>query len=399
MTSWIKDHLLLTASAGVVVLLVLGYLILPGDGSRTVTAHFDRAVAVYPGTDLRVMGVQVGEVTTVVPDGNSVRVEMVYDQEYKLPADAKAAVVTPTLVADRYVQVFPAYGEGAALPDGGDIPLERTQTPIELDRMFRALDDLSVTLGPKEGSTSGGALDNLLTAGAKALDGNGELGSKTIRNLSGAAETFARNRGPLFDNVRALAELTDTLAANDATVESFLKSLTSVSGQLEGEREELRTMLASLARVLGTVKGFVHENRAILGKDIKLLTSILERVDREKDALGIVIQEGSLAMGNLAIAFESKTGTYGSRVQVQPGIMFRPDQFLGDLCTNSGGPAAACLAIQTVLQSLLPADSASSAAASEPTPAPTESAPTLPNLPDTNNGVPDLFDLLGGDRR
>lgn len=395
----------LAVAAGIVALLALAYVILPGGGSRTVTAHFDRAVAVYPGTDLRVMGVQIGEVTAVVPDGNSVRVEMVYDEEYKLPADAKAAVVTPTLVADRYVQVFPAYGKGAALPDGADIPLGRTQTPIELDRMFRALDDLSVTLGPKEGSTSGGALDNLLTAGAKALDGNGELGSKTIRNLSAATETFARNRGPLFDNVRALAELTDTLAANDATVQSFLKSLTSVSGQLEGEREELRTVLASLARVLGTVKGFVHENREILGKDIKLLTSILERVDQEKDALGIAVQEGSLALGNLAIAFESKTGTYGSRVQVQPGIMFRPDQFLCQTLTNTlEAPAAVeeqiCTMLTTLFTPLLPAESgAASAKAPEPTTAPTAPAPTLPELPGSNNGLPDLFDLLGGDRR
>ena len=232
----------LAVAAAVVALLALALLIFPGDDSRTVTAHFDRAVAVYPGTDLRVMGVQIGKVDSVVPDGSSVRVEMTYDAEYKLPADAKAAVVTPTLVADRYVQVFPAYGKGAVLPDDGDIPLERTQTPIELDRMYKALDDLSVTLGPKEGTT-GGALDNLLTAGTKALEGNGELGSKTIRNLSEAADTFARNRGPLFDNVRSLAEITDTLAANDKTVEAFLESLTSVSGQLEGEREELRQML------------------------------------------------------------------------------------------------------------------------------------------------------------
>lgn len=389
----------LAVSAGVVAVLALAYLILPGGGSRTVTAHFDRAVAVYPGTDLRVMGVQVGEVTSVVPDGNSVRVEMVYDEEYKLPADAKAAVVTPTLVADRYVQVFPAYGGGAALPDDADIPLERTQTPIELDRMFKSLDDLAVTLGPEAGKTSGGALDNLLTAGSKALDGNGELGSETIRSLSGAAETFARNRGPLFDNVRALAELTDTLAVNDATVDAFIKSLTSASGQLEGEREELRAVLASLARVLGTVKGFVHENRAILGKDIKLLTSILERVDREKDALGIVITEGSLAMSNLAIAFESKSGTYGSRVQVQPGIQFRPDQFLGELCLNSGGPAPVCTVLQTLLESLLPETTMSESDAKAPEPTAAPSAPTLPELPDSSNGLPDLFDLLGGERR
>ncbi|HWM72618.1 MAG TPA: MCE family protein, partial [Nocardioides sp.] len=235
MTSWSTRTRLLVAAIPV-ALLVVAYLVFPGGGDRTVTAHFDRAVAVYPGTDLRVMGVQIGEVTAVVPDGNSVRVEMTYDEEYKLPADAKAAVVTPTLVADRYVQVFPAYGKGAALPDDGDIPLSRTQTPIELDRMFKALDDLSVTLGPKGGETSG-ALGDLLTAGSKALDGNGELGSETIRNLSDAAEVFASNRGPLFDNVRSLAAITDTLAANDTTVQSFLTHLTSVSSQLEGERE------------------------------------------------------------------------------------------------------------------------------------------------------------------
>ena len=327
MTGWSRRTQIIAAAVPV-ALLLLGFLLFPGNGSRTVVAHFDRAVAVYPGTDLRVMGVQVGKVTAVVPDGNSVRVEMEYDGEYKLPADAKAAVVTPTLVADRYVQVFPAYGKGPVLPDNGDIPLSRTQTPVELDRMFKALDDLSVTLGPKAGSTSG-ALDNLLTAGSKALEGNGELGSKTIRNLSQAADVFAQNRGPLFDNVRSLASITDTLAANDTTVQAFLQDLTSVSGQLAGERDELRTVLASLARVLGTVKGFVHENRKVLGKDVELLTSLLERVDNQKDSLGLVVQKGSVAMSNLAIAFESSTGTYGSRVQITPGLQFRPDQFLG----------------------------------------------------------------------
>ena len=386
-------------SAGVVALLALALLIFPGDGSRTVTAHFDRAVAVYPGTDLRVMGVQIGKVTAVVPDGSSVRVEMTYDEEYKLPADAKAAVVTPTLVADRYVQVFPAYGKGAALPDDADIPLERTQTPIELDRMYKALDDLSVTLGPKEGSTRG-ALDNLLTAGTKALEGNGELGSKTIRNLSQAADTFARNRGPLFDNVRSLAEITDTLAANDKTVQAFLESLTSVSGQLEGERDELRQMLESLAKVLGTVKGFVHDNRKALGKDIELLSSVLERVDKEKDNLGLVVQEGSSALGNLAVAFESTTGTYGSRVQVGPGIQFRPDQFLCETLVNAGAPRAViCPLLDSLLTPILPATK------DDPNSTPTSPDPNALADPEAiqddappKSGLPSLFDLLGGDR-
>ncbi|MGI9084977.1 MAG: MCE family protein [Aeromicrobium sp.] len=399
--SWKSTTRWSLVAQGVVALLVLAYVVLSGEGSRTVTAHIDRAIAVYPGTDLRVMGVRIGQVDSVVPDGNSVRVEMSYDEEYKLPADAKAAVVTPTLVADRYLQVFPAYADGAALPDGGDIPLERTQTPIELDRMYRALDDLSVTLGPKAGSTDG-ALDNLLTAGAKALDGNGELGNKTIRNMSEAADTFARNRGPLFDNVRALAELTDTLAANDTTVEAFLRDLASVSGQLEGEREELEQVFASLARVLGTVKGFVKENRKVLGKDVELLSSLLERVDRQKDSVGLVTQKGALALGNLAVAFEPSTGTFGSRVQAQPGLQFRPDQFLCQTLTNTGPPGsdAVCPIIETLLTPLLNAQSGSaqSATAPEPTAGPTGPTTPLPELPDPTNGPPSLLDLLGGDR-
>ena len=387
------------AAAVPVALLLLAFLVFPRDGSRTVNANFDRAVAVYPGTDLRVMGVQIGEVTAVVPDGNSVRVEMVYDEKYKLPADASAAVVTPTLVADRYVQVVPAYGKGAVMPDGADIPLSRTQTPIELDRMFKALDDLSVTLGPKEGET-GGALDNLLTAGTKALEGNGELGNKTIKNLSAAAETFARNRGPLFDNVRNLAEITDTLAANDSTVQDFLTRLTSVSGQLEGERDELRKVLAALAKVLGTVKGFVRENREALGDNVELLSSLLERVDNQKDNLGLVVQKGSTALSNLAIAFEPTTGTYGSRIQVPP-TFDRLDQFLCQTLTNSipGLPPSVCTALTTLLQPLLPATSGNAAnaeALAPPTDAPT-AAPEPPSIEKPK--LPSLFDLLGGDRR
>jgi phospholipid/cholesterol/gamma-HCH transport system substrate-binding protein len=392
----------LLAMIQVIALIVLGWFLLRGSGERTVTAHFDRAVAVYPGTDLRVMGVQIGTVTSVVPDGNSVRVEMKYDGQYKLPADARAAVVTPTLVADRYVQIFPAYGGGPVMSNDADIPLNRTQTPVELDRMFKALDDLSTTLGPRSSSTRG-SLAKLLASSSKALDGNGELGAETIRNLSAAADTFARNRGPLFENVRALAELTNTLADNDDTVQDFLKSLSSVSDQLAGERDDLKSMLESLAKVLSVVEDFIHENRSVLGDDIKRFSSVLERVDRQKDAVGLVVQKGALAMGNFAVTFEPSTSTFGSRVQVAPGIQYRPDQFICQILTNDGAPPAACELVKTLLTPLLPATSGGAAAPSPSgaasKPATVDGKPTSPltvptivpgDLGQTLGSVPDV---------
>src|SRR5690606_27676547 len=99
------------------------------DETRTVTAHFSRAVSVYKGTEVRILGVKVGKVTAVIPEGNSVRVEMEYDASYRVPADAQAVIVTPTLVADRFVQLTPVYTGGPAMRDGAEIELADTGVP------------------------------------------------------------------------------------------------------------------------------------------------------------------------------------------------------------------------------------------------------------------------------
>ena len=82
----------------VLVLLVGAYLLFrPGAETRTATAHFSRAVSIFEDTEVRILGVPGGRVTAVVPEGSTVRVEMEYDAEYPVPADAKAVIITPTL--------------------------------------------------------------------------------------------------------------------------------------------------------------------------------------------------------------------------------------------------------------------------------------------------------------
>jgi len=170
------------AIVAAVVLLAATFFVFQGGGSdtRTVSAYFDRTVSIYKGSELRVMGVRIGTVTAVVPEGDRVRVAMEYDSEYKLPADAKAAIITPTLTADRFVQVAPAYTGGAVLPDKAKIALPKTGTPVELDRIYQSLSDLTTALGPN-GANKNGALDDLLGAGTKALEGNGQVRPIVIR--------------------------------------------------------------------------------------------------------------------------------------------------------------------------------------------------------------------------
>jgi phospholipid/cholesterol/gamma-HCH transport system substrate-binding protein len=325
---------LLAALVAALLLTATFFVFTGGNDERTLTAHFSRAVAIYKGSEVRLMGVRIGSVDAVVPEGDSVRVEMSYDAEYKLPAGAKAMIVTPTLVADRFVQVSPAYTKGAVMENGADIPLDKTASPVELDRIYKSLAELSDALGPN-GANKTGALDDLISAGADALRGQGKLANQTINNLSDAAEVFGDNSGALFSSVRQLAELTDVLATNDRFVNQFMGDLAGVSSQLAGEGDELQGALAALARAVGTVRSFVHDNKGMVESEVKELNTVLGAVAKERDALGTALQLAPLGLGNLTTAFDVKTGTIGSRVQFGPAVQSLGN-VLCDVVVNSG---------------------------------------------------------------
>ena len=154
----------------------------PGGGTVTVSAQFGRAVGLYEGSDVRILGVKVGEVNKVEPQGETVRVEFTYADKYKVPQDAKAVVVAPSVVSDRYVQLTPVYESGPAMEEADEIPAERTAVPVELDQIFTSLNDLNVGLGPK-GANKEGALSRLLEVGADNLDGQGANINQTVARL------------------------------------------------------------------------------------------------------------------------------------------------------------------------------------------------------------------------
>ncbi|MCW2766942.1 MAG: virulence factor Mce family protein [Nocardioides sp.] len=343
----------LAVAAALVALTATFFLVRSPAESKTVTAHFSRAVSVYKGTDVRILGVNVGTVTAVIPEGESVRVEMQYDAKYSLPADAQAVIVTPTLVADRFVQLTPAYTEGKQLADGAEIALPDTGVPVELDRIYASLRDLSEALGPN-GVNKDGSLNHLLKAGAHALEGQGKLGNQMLTNLSQAAVTFGQGSGDLFATVSDLAQFTSTLAANDNLVRAFIKDLAGVSSSLVSERAELQQALASVADAVGTVKTFVHDNRAALVTDVEKLTLVMKTINSEKDSIDTALRIAPVAIGNLSLAYNNKSGTIGSRIGIQ-GQLWDADGFLCALVQQSSLPrAGANLACRLFAQLLEP---------------------------------------------
>ena len=74
--------------------------------------------------------------------------------QYPVPADVRAAILSPSLVSARAIQLVPAYSGGPKLAAGATIPQDRTAVPVEWDDFRQQLEKLTDSLQP---TTPGGA--------------------------------------------------------------------------------------------------------------------------------------------------------------------------------------------------------------------------------------------------
>lgn len=283
-----------------------------GGGQQTLTARLERTVGVYVKSDVRVLGVRIGEVTAIVPEGQNVRVEMSYDAKYKIPADAKAAVVAPSIVSDRYIQLTPVFQGGPVLADRAVLGQDRTAVPVELDQIYSSLDRLNLALGPK-GANKNGALSDLLKVSANNLAGNGDQLGATLRDVSQFVSTLSGQRDDLFATVSNLQQFTTTIANNDATVRRFNSDLASVADQLAGERQDLATAIRSLSVALGEVATFVRENKDSLTTNVAELAQVTSVLVKQKTALEEFLDTAPTALSNLQLAGNPASGTLDTR--------------------------------------------------------------------------------------
>jgi phospholipid/cholesterol/gamma-HCH transport system substrate-binding protein len=292
-----------------------GFTMFGSEESNKLTAHFPRTISLYEGSPVKVLGVQVGAVDKVTPTGTDVVVEMHYDSGIKIPADAQAVIVSPSIVGDRYVQLTPVYESGPKLADGAVLETQDTGVPLELDQIYSSLDELNVALGPN-GANKNGALSDLLSTTAENFGGQGAQFHQTIQDFSTLSQTLDDNKEELFGSARELQGFLSTLATNDKTVRQFNQSLSDVSDMLSGEKEELAAALRNLSVGLGDVATFVKENRDILGKNITNINRVAKVLVKQRDALDETLKNAPVALNNLALTYNPQAGTLDTNANV-----------------------------------------------------------------------------------
>jgi phospholipid/cholesterol/gamma-HCH transport system substrate-binding protein len=306
------------------VVATAAWWLLSAASSNKITAYFSAAVGVYPGSDVRVLGVRVGSIDTVTPQGTTVKVEMSVDRTVSVPANAQAVVVAPSVVSDRYVQLTPVYTGGPQLAANATIPREHTATPVELDELYRSLNKLTSALGPN-GANKNGALSDLLNTAAANLRGNGQTLNDTIKQLGEATKTLSGSSEDLFSTVDNLQKFITTLADDDQQVRNFNQQLADASGYLAGERGDLRDALNQLASALGQVQAFIKDNRGVLKSNVDKLSGVTKVLVDQRASLAEILDVAPTGIGNVANAYNAASGTLDARADIneltQPPIV------------------------------------------------------------------------------
>ncbi|WP_134730200.1 MULTISPECIES: MCE family protein [Amycolatopsis] len=288
------------------------YLVLRDTGGTKISAYFGKTVGLYAGSSVRVLGVAVGEVTAVTPQGQAVRVDMKVNDDVPIPKDVGAVVVSPSLVSDRYVQLTPAYDSGPTLASGTVLARDKTATPVELDDLYASLDKLSTALGPN-GANKNGAFSDLLDTAAANLKGNGKDLNSTVSRLAELAGTLDDSKDDLFSTVKNLNSFTSALSQSDSQLNEFYQRLADVSGFLADDSHDVGAALESLSTSLQDVKQFVADNKNGLSSNVAKLASLTKVLVDQRAALAEVLDIAPTGATNFINTYDAASGTIAVR--------------------------------------------------------------------------------------
>lgn len=322
----------------VALLLPLASACVPGTGgdTKTITVYFDDTAGLFVGNDVGILGVTIGEITDIVPEGREVRVTLAVEADRRIPADVGAMIVARSVATDRYVELAPVYTGGAELQDGDTITRlrpdgsPRTQTPVDFDQVLEALNTFATGIAGSKKSRD--AVRRIIEDGSAALDGNGQLLNDTVTDVAGAAGDVAAQREDVAAVVRALDGLVATLADNQQTTRDFIGQVAAAADLLDDEKVAFRRALRNLDRTVTTVAAFAVDHRDEILQVVGGSKRLFRTLDGRQQQLAEILEVFPLALQNLKLAADA--GGDRLPVRADPKVLLPLGDQITELCES-----------------------------------------------------------------
>jgi phospholipid/cholesterol/gamma-HCH transport system substrate-binding protein len=244
-------------------------------------AEFATAQAVTPGQGQTVVvaGVRIGDITKVELEDGVAVVTMDIERKF-LPIykDATALVRPRTGLQDMFIELDPGSADAGEYEDGGEIPLQNTQTQVNLDEVLEALD----------GDTQA-YLRALFIGGGQGLEGRARDLGEVLGSLGPINEKLARlnrlvaqRRTNLANVIHDLDTLSEEIGDNGDTLAALVDSSNAALGAIASQDLNVRQTIAELPSTLRTAQAALSEVEpyaALLGPTFNNLRPFARNLD------------------------------------------------------------------------------------------------------------------------
>lgn len=274
----------------------------------TVTAYFENSNGIFAGDDVLVLGVPVGRIDRIEPQPQRVKITFWYDSSVSVPADVKAAIISPQLVTGRAIQLTPAYTGGPRLSADAVIPLERTAIPVSWDDFRVQLEKLTQTLQPDHpGGVS--ALGEFINTAADNLRGEGGNIREALIKLSQTMSVLGDHKDDIFSTLTNLSTLVSALHGTTDLLGSLNRNLAGATALLADDPDEVGNAAAELRGLADDVHTFAVENRDALGMTADTAASITTALVESLDDIKQTLHVAPTTLANFNNIYEPANGS------------------------------------------------------------------------------------------
>ena len=285
-------------------------------GRTHIEAYFDNTNGLFRGDEVRVLGVAVGAIDSIEPQPDRAKVVFWVEDKYKIPADVKAAILSPQLITSRTIQLTPPYSGGPVMSNGAVIPQDRTVVPVEWDDLRGQLEKLSDALRPTQpggvstlGAFINTAADNLRGQGASIHDG--------LIKLSQAISVLGDHSNDIFSTIKNLSVLVSALHDSAGLLSQLNRNLASVSALVADDPTAVGDAVNDLNTVVGDATRFISENREALGTTTDKLSSISKAVYDSLDDIKQTLHVAPNAFQNFTNIFNPAQGALTGGIAIE----------------------------------------------------------------------------------
>ena len=271
-------------------------------GTYTVNAIFPDAGGVFTNQEVTYRGLTVGRVgdMTVVPDG--VKIELIVEDDYKIPAqDTEARVMFKSAVGEQFVDILPTTNQPPYLEDNSTIPIEHTSIPVSTQSLLTTTESVLKGVPPE-------SLRSALTSLGEGLAGRGGDIALIIESLADLSETFAARAPEVEGILKNGTTLGSKFLESSDDFKLAIRELIEVADLLSDNRGTLKRLLENSNLASDELISLIRNNRGNLNKVIIQLAEINEFQANSGDDLIRLFRFLPEGLEGVVKTFEPKTG-------------------------------------------------------------------------------------------